>query len=263
MCAITRVSSFRVNGSVVKTVRESALTTNRSTGSYDARAVAAELRRRILSGELPPGSRLPSLSKLTRARGLTPYVARRAMKLLCDTSLVVPVHGRGFFVAEDRFVYRIHSGTRFGSNMRAEGKSIETRLLGAKVIRASTEVARSMGLRSGAPILRADLLRIVEGRPAILGHHHYQASGPYSVIADHLASTGSVSAAFRQLGLSEFRRRETLIGTRLPSRFEARCLSISNRQPIIVATGINVDEQNQVVEVSVSLSRGDRVRLHA
>ena len=160
-------------------------------------------------------------------------------------------------------MYRIHGGTRFGSNLRAEGKSVETQLLDAHVIRASTDVARIMGVRSGARVLRVDLLRIVEGRPAILGRHHYQAGGPYLAIADHLARTGSVSAAFRQLGLSDFRRRETLIGTRLPSPFEAQCLSIPNNQPIIVATGINVDEQDRVVEVSVSLSRGDRVQLHA
>jgi DNA-binding GntR family transcriptional regulator len=77
------------------------------------------------------------------------------------------------------------------------------------------------------------------------------------------ATTGSVSAAFRLLGLPDFHRRETLISTRLPSPFEALCLDIPPSQPIIVARGVNVDKRDQVVEVSESLSRGDRVRFQA
>ncbi len=236
---------------------------NRSTRGTGWRLAAAELRGRIASGDLPPGSRLPSLSDLARSTGLSLHGVRRAMQHLREGGWIVAEQGRGYFVAEDSFVYRIHSGTRFGNNLRAEGKSVETRLLTAGIVRAPSDVARSLGLRSGAPILRAELLRMVEGRPAILGRHHYHAAGRFAALADLLARTGSVSAAFRQLGLPEFHRRETLIGTRLPSPFEADCLGIPTSQPIIVATGINVDAQDQVVEVSVSLSRGDRVQLRA
>lgn len=236
---------------------------NRTSPGCDWRTIAAELRRAIVAGELAPGSRLPSLSAFARERGMTSHAVRRAMRYLCDAGYAVSLHGRGHYVAEDRFVYRIHSGTRFGSNLLAEGKLAETRLLDTGIVRASAEVAYGLGLRAGAPVVRVELLRLVEGRPAIIGRHHYRTVGRYAAIPEHLAATGSVSAAFRRLGLSEFRRRETLIGTRLPSLVEAETLQISTSQPLIMATGINVDAQDEPVEVSVSLSRGDRVKLHA
>ena len=233
---------------------------NRSIEGQGWRAVADELRRRIAVGEVPPGSRLPSLSELVRGTGLSPHGARRAMEHLCDGGHVVSWQGRGYFVAEETFLYRIHSGTRFGENLRAEGKTFETRLLDIRVSRAPADVARHLGIREGTPVRRAELLRLVGRRPAILARHYY-AIPRFAAVADSLATTGSVTAAFRLLGLPDFHRRETLIGTRLPTHQEASCLDIPTSQPVIVARGINVDAADNVVEVSQSLSRGDRVEL--
>lgn len=104
---------------------------------------------------------------------------------------------------------------------------------------------------------------MVEARSAIRRRHNCLAAGHFAAMADPLARPGSVSALFRQFGLPEVHRRVTQIGTRLPGPFEADCLGIPTRPPIIVATGINVRAQDEVVEVSVSLSRGYRVQLRA
>lgn len=235
---------------------------NRCIETQGWRAVADELRRSISVGDLPPGSRLPSLSDLARSTGLSLHGARRAMEHLCKGGHVVAWQGRGYYVAEDTFMYRIHSGTRFGENLRAEGKTFETRLLDIRMSRAPADIARHFGIRQGAPVRRAELLRLVGRRPAILARHYY-AIPRFAAVADRLSTTGSVTAAFRLLGLPDFHRRETLIGTRLPTPVEASCLEIPTRQPVIVTTGINVDAADQVVEVSQSLSRGDRVALRA
>lgn len=228
----------------------------------DWRPVADAFRRRIGAGDLPPGARLPSLAELVRSTGLSLHGARRAMDHLCEAGHVVSWQGRGYFVSEETFMYRIHSGTRFGDNLRAEGKTFETRLLDTRKIRASEDVARHFGIRRGAPVGRADLLRLVERRPAIFARHYFTLAC-FDAVADSLAVTASVTTAFRLLGLSDFHRHETLIGTRLPTPLEASYLEILTTQPVIVATGINVNREDQVVEVSQSLSRGDRVTLRA
>ena len=236
--------------------------TNRFAQVPAWRSVAVALQRQIAEGSLPPGSRLPSLQDLVQSTGLSLHGARRAMGYLCDAGCVMSWQGRGYFVAEETFIYRIHSGTQFGANLHGEGKSYETRLLDTRTVRAPTEVAHSFGLRRGALVRCAELLRLVERSPAILARHYYTV-GRFAAVTDQLAATGSVSAAFRLLGLPDFHRRETLISTRLPSTFEALCLDIPPSQPIIVARGVNVDKRDQVVEVSESLSRGDRVRFQA
>ncbi|MFD7277024.1 GntR family transcriptional regulator [Streptomyces sp. NPDC059862] len=60
--------------------------------------VAEELRARIESGELPPGTRLPSVAEISRQYGGSNSVATSAYKLLVDDGLVVSRHGAGHYV---------------------------------------------------------------------------------------------------------------------------------------------------------------------
>jgi DNA-binding GntR family transcriptional regulator len=63
--------------------------------------IASDLRERILSGEIPPGSKLPSRRLLMAAHGVKsdrPVV--EAMRLLAAEGLVRPVQGAGTYVRE-------------------------------------------------------------------------------------------------------------------------------------------------------------------
>lgn len=60
--------------------------------------VAAILRERIRSGDLPPGARVPSISYLMQTYGIARNTARRAVGVLVDESLVEARQGWGTFV---------------------------------------------------------------------------------------------------------------------------------------------------------------------
>jgi DNA-binding GntR family transcriptional regulator len=60
--------------------------------------VAAVLRTRIESGELPVGRALPSETQLMGEFGVSRITARHAVRLLADEGLVKVVQGRGVFV---------------------------------------------------------------------------------------------------------------------------------------------------------------------
>lgn len=61
-------------------------------------AIADLLRRRIVSGELPVGSRLPSVRKLAHLQGVSIPTAHAAIQCLVAIGLVRSVHGVGTFV---------------------------------------------------------------------------------------------------------------------------------------------------------------------
>ena len=63
--------------------------------------LAAILRARIVSGEIPPEHALPSLTFLVQETGLAVGTVRKAIKVLADEGLVVTVPGRGSFVTRD------------------------------------------------------------------------------------------------------------------------------------------------------------------
>jgi DNA-binding GntR family transcriptional regulator len=56
------------------------------------------LRRRIVSGELPPGARLPSIAGLMAEYGVARNTAAKALRMLADEGLVEIVPGWGSFV---------------------------------------------------------------------------------------------------------------------------------------------------------------------
>ena len=62
------------------------------------RQVADDLRRRIQSGEFPPGAPLPSLTSLAEQYQVSRTTARKAVDALRDAGLVESVRGWGTFV---------------------------------------------------------------------------------------------------------------------------------------------------------------------
>lgn len=60
--------------------------------------VAAAVRKRIESGEIPPGRRIPSLVELEAEFGVARDTLRKAVQVLKDEGLVETVRGMGVYV---------------------------------------------------------------------------------------------------------------------------------------------------------------------
>jgi DNA-binding transcriptional MocR family regulator len=71
---------------------------NRST----YRQIAAELRRRIASGEYPPGSRFRSETDIQQEWGVSRWTAREVMRLLKHDGLILIRHGQPTQVSNTR-----------------------------------------------------------------------------------------------------------------------------------------------------------------
>lgn len=65
-----------------------------------SRQIAADLRRRIESGDIPPGRRIPSLTELEQQYDVARDTLRKAVRILRDEGLVETVRGMGVFVVE-------------------------------------------------------------------------------------------------------------------------------------------------------------------
>jgi GntR family transcriptional regulator len=58
------------------------------------------LRERILSGELPPGTMVPSIVTIHQEYGIAKTTARKVLNALREEGLIVTTPGWGSFVAE-------------------------------------------------------------------------------------------------------------------------------------------------------------------
>ena len=64
------------------------------------RQIAAIIKRRILSGQYPPNTRIPTESELVETYEVARKTARRAVGALRDEGLVYTVPQRGTYVAQ-------------------------------------------------------------------------------------------------------------------------------------------------------------------
>jgi DNA-binding GntR family transcriptional regulator len=70
------------------------------TERVDYRRIANEISEKIKSGELTPGSKLPSTRELAEQYGVHISTINRVMTLLKDRELVEGQPGKGVYVAE-------------------------------------------------------------------------------------------------------------------------------------------------------------------
>lgn len=63
--------------------------------------IADNICDRILSGEMTPGSRIPSVREWGASIGVNPNTVARSYEILTDRQVIYNQRGIGFFVADD------------------------------------------------------------------------------------------------------------------------------------------------------------------
>lgn len=70
------------------------------TAQPSFRRIVDEITEKIRSGELMPGTKLPSTSELAEIYGVSTGTVYRALALLHDRELIIGQQGRGVYVAD-------------------------------------------------------------------------------------------------------------------------------------------------------------------
>ena len=140
---------------------------------------------------------------------MTLVTLRQALRQLEDEGLLSQQPGRGTFVAEPRAAYRLDSLRGFAEDLRAQGQTVSTQILGQAVRRPPLWVTGPLG--AGGRFLRLERLRLVAGRPAVHQLSWLRVSGPGG---DKLAGTDfsgtSLYAALAEHGVVVHRAAETV-----------------------------------------------------
>lgn len=216
------------------------------------------LRDAIFAGRLKSGEPLPTQAELCLTHGLSRHAVRLALAALEQDGLVESWQGKGAFVKTARLAYEIGPATRFSNNMQAVGIVPGLRFLRAMKRPADAEAARLLAVSPGEPLLTAELVRLADDAPVFLARHSVKASR-FPNFGGDVSETQSVTKALARGGVLSFRRATTTIEARLGTQQEAACLGITPAQPVLISTGVNIDADERPVELSVAISRGDRL----
>jgi GntR family transcriptional regulator len=155
--------------------------------------IKALLTRSLRAGEWKPGQAIPSEVELAQRFRVSQGTVRKAVDELATENLVVRRQGKGTFVAthaEQRTQYRFLRLTPD----EGQPAGLQRRLLECGRVRASAELARSLGLRSGAPVVRVRRMLLVPRPP-----------GPVPVVLDDIYLPGSLFKGLSADRLSSYR----------------------------------------------------------
>ncbi|MBC4013723.1 phosphonate metabolism transcriptional regulator PhnF [Siccirubricoccus deserti] len=214
------------------------------------RQIAGSLEAEIAAGGLAPGARLPTEAELTARFRVNRHTVRRAMEELENRGLVRVEQGRGSFVAEDVLDYPLGPRTRFSETIRRQNREPQGRIIRLEEMPAESHIAELLKLRRGQPVVLAERLGLVDGRPMVLGGHYFPAARFPGIVA-LLAADASITRALGQLGVPDYRRLVTRITARMPTPEEAALLEQARTRPVLVTEAVNVDAAGTPVEASI------------
>lgn len=224
------------------------------------RQIQQAIEREIAAGTHKPGTRLPTEAELSARFAVNRHTVRRAMEELEGRGLIRIEQGRGSFVAEDVVDYPLGPRTRFSENIRRQNRAPEGRVLRVVEVAADAALAEALGLRRGRPVIVVERLALADGRPVVLGTHHFPAAR-FPRLPALLAADPSISAALAACGVPDYRRLVTRITARLPTPEEAELLQQSRARPILATEAVNTDPAGAVVDVTFARYAAGRVQL--
>lgn len=172
--------------------------------------IQRDLKRRIESGALPPGSGLPSQRQLSREYRVTLMTLRHALELLRQEGLIVTRQGRGTRVAPRRVAYSIGTLHSLSQEMAQRGLPVTTRVLASAFEAASAPVAHALDLRLGVHVLRLDRLRNIAGQVSVYQHSYLPATIGRRVLEHDLALRSLYEVLAVDLGLPVQRATEEI-----------------------------------------------------
>jgi GntR family transcriptional regulator len=213
--------------------------------------VAADLRARIMSGDLQPGQQLPSTTQLVERYDAANATIQRALGALKDEGFLTSRMGKGVYV-RDRAQFAVQAATYIAPSEQA----YSYRLLEVAEVASPAGVAKILGDRA---VLRHRLL-LHDGEPVELSWSYYPADLAIGTpLAEHKKIRGGAPRVLSDLShpQTEYVDRIT---TRLPTTEELEALQLPDDVPVIRQFRV-VHSAERPVEVSVLIKGGHRFEL--
>ncbi|MGH6679547.1 MAG: phosphonate metabolism transcriptional regulator PhnF [Bradyrhizobium sp.] len=222
------------------------------------RQVADGIERAIADHRFAAGERLPGETEIAEAYRVNRHTVRRALAALAERGLVRAERGSGTYVEAPRLAYPLRSRTRFSEIVGAGGREPRGRLIAASQEPANRDVARQLGLKAGAPLIRIESLRLADGTPICISTTWLS--------AERFPEAGSVFAAARSMtgllahyGIRDYRRGSTRITAAIADATDAARLDLALGRPVLVVDSTDIGLAGEPLVTKRSRFAAERV----
>jgi GntR family transcriptional regulator, phosphonate transport system regulatory protein len=204
------------------------------------RQVADGIERGIADGTFAAGEKLPGETEIAETYRVNRHTVRRALATLAERGLVRAERGSGTYVEAQRLAYPLRSRTRFSEIVGAGGHEPRGQLIDASDDVATRELARRLGLKTGAPLIRIETLRLAD-RTAICVSTTWLAAQRFLDAGSVFAATRSMTKLLAHYGIRDYRRASTKITAAIADATDAARLDLALGRPVLVVDATDVD----------------------
>ena len=214
----------------------------------------------LQAGEWRPGEPIPSEMELAARFRVSQGTVRKAIDELAAENLVVRRQGKGTFVAthaEQQVQYRFLRLMPDSGDLSSEGPA-ERQIIDCKRLRASADIARSLALKNGEPVLQLRRVLAFQGTPTIV-EDVWLPGGPFKgLTAGRLAVySGPMYALFEtEFGVHMVRAEEKIRAVAADSE-AARLLGLPLGEPLLSVERIAYTYNDTPMELRRGLYRTD------
>ncbi|MGY3450942.1 phosphonate metabolism transcriptional regulator PhnF [Bradyrhizobium sp. USDA 4353] len=204
------------------------------------RRVADGIEREIAEGRFAAGTRLPGETEIAESYRVNRHTVRRALATLAERGLVRAERGSGTYVEAPRLSYPLRSRTRFSEIVGAGGREPRGQLIAASEEPATRELARALGLKTGAPLVRIEALRFADKTPICVSTSFLSAER-FPDAGRIFAAVRSMTALLAHYGIRDYRRGSTRITAAIADASDAARLDLALGRPVLVVDSTDID----------------------
>jgi GntR family phosphonate transport system transcriptional regulator len=222
------------------------------------RQVADGIERGIADGTFSPGERLPGETEIAETYRVNRHTVRRALATLAERGLVRAERGSGTYVEAQRLAYPLRSRTRFSEIVGAGGHEPRGQLVDASEDVATRELARELGLKTGASLIRIESVRSADRTPLCVSTNWLSAER-FPGAGEVFASVRSMTKLLAHYGVRDYRRASTKITAAIADATDAARLDLALGRPVLVVDSTDVDTAGKPLVTKRSRFAAERI----
>ncbi|SDO98322.1 phosphonate metabolism transcriptional regulator PhnF [Afipia sp. GAS231] len=222
------------------------------------RQVADGIERGIADGRFAAGEKLPGEMEIAETYRVNRHTVRRALATLAERGLVRAERGSGTYVEVRRLAYPLRSRTRFSEIVGAGGQEPRGQLIDASDDVATRELARELGLKTGAPLIRIESIRSADRTPICVSTTWLSAER-FPDAGKVFANLRSMTKLLAHYGVRDYRRSSTRITAGIVEATDAARLDLTLGRPILVVDSTDVDTEGRPLVTKRSRFAAERV----
>ena len=223
------------------------------------RQIQSDLRERVSSGELAPGTQVETEQELMSHYGVSRATVRQALSGLVAEGLLEIRRGRGTFVHGAALEHRLGGFYTFSREIERHGMRPGTKVRGIGLEPADDMVAEGLGLASGTPVVALARVRLADEQPIVTETSYLPAARFKGLEAVDFTSASLYETLTNAYGVRPVRARETFVPVLLGA-VDADVLGGDAGDPVLSVERTTYDADGVIIEFCQSILRADRYR---